>query len=333
MWRVAAVGLALPLAAAAHHETGVTRVEGPMPGDPGVAAVDIDAPRVELDFGVDLARFGKVLRGGERLAGTAGQVALTTAAPSAAVWIDDATRFSLDLPFGAVSRRGPDGWETHLGAGDLSIGALRRHSVGAGDRPASIYGEARITLPTGAYARHASVTADDVTGGPNGELLLTTYDTRASLGAGATRAAVRGGLAAPIGARLSALVGAGALTPLHATPDGVRWGTDLVATAGGQLTSARGLTVGRLEVDARHHTPDGTTLAEAGETASGRRVGARTAIGASIAAMHRLGERTSCVALIRAPVWQRVQGVQLAETWSGTVRCTVAWGLRRGAGG
>lgn len=329
--RPLAIGLlgALPLVAAAHHETGVTRVEGPLPGDPGVTTTTIDAPRLELGLGVDAARFGKVLRGQERLADTSGQVALTTAAPTAAVWVDDATRLAVELPFGAVSRRAAEGWEAHLGLGDLSVGGLRRARLGEGDRPAKIFVEARLILPTGQYARHASVTTDDVAGGADGALVLTTWDTRASLGAGATRAAARAGLAQPLGDRFTATAAFAAATPLHATPDGVRWGSDLVASAGARATGAEHRTFASIEADLRHHTPDGTTVPEAGEVGSGRRVGARSAFGASVGAMRRISDRTSCFAQVRAPLWQRVQGVQLAETWSGTVRCTTAWGLRR----
>lgn len=322
----------LPTVAAAHHETGVTRVDGLFSG--GLASLDlrVPAPRLELGIAFDEVRFGKVLRGRDRLTGVAVDgVIVRSVTPSAGVWVDEQTRFQVQVPTGAISRRTEGRWETSPSVGDLELSALRRVEIRPeSDRPLSLFIEGAVSLPTGSYAEHALVSVDDVGAGDDGSLVLTTFDTRASMGAGAPIASLRITARQPIG-KVELIGGLSGGVPLWRTPDGIRWGPDMDLRTGAMAPLREGSTFVRAEVDGRLHAPDGFAVPEPGEEATGRRVGGRASIGLSGGVVQQIGQRAACALQARLPAWQKVQGVQLVETVAFSARCGVSWGLRRRA--
>lgn len=295
--------------ALAHHGTAVTQVA------PRVAPVSVqqdgDGDRLELDVGLSHLGFGRVLRGRERFDGVGVRARVTALAARARVRVTTGTSIDLRFPVAAVVLEDEaSGRKSSFGVSDVSIGF--------GQQIGEVGIRGGLTLPTGRYDATSAAQWTDLTS-VDGELLLTTTDTRSSLGAGALSfdALVHGGT--DVGAlRLLAYGASG--TPLTETPDGVQWGTTVNVGAG--LQARRGAVDARVDLDARHHFADRLWGLDE-DTGAWRWMtfGRRTRVGMSGEVGVRVGDSSRCAGRMSLPIVQSVDGVQLVETVFLSVAC------------
>lgn len=311
---VAASLCALPVGALAHHDTATRQVGSTLGEAPaGAWGLPVAAPRLELGLSADWLAFGRLRRGGSAYAGPGeGAASVQLLRPSVALRTGGDTRAQLSLPVGRVSH----GQGAVTGPGDL-YGAVAQE-LG----PLTLQGG--LSVPTGRYVQESVLSITEPGLDRDGTLSLTTYDTRASLGAGAWRAQLDAGLSGgPPG--VTAQLRGSLTQPLTSTPDGIRWGTDAGLQAGAQGSLLAGRAMAGLLLDGRLHTADRPPT----DDGSARIValGRRRSIGGTAALGARLSEGLACSASARLPLAQWVEGVQLVETSSVSVRCLAGIGL------
>jgi hypothetical protein len=316
--------LALLSLAWAHHDAGVGRVGGTPLGFDRLAG-GVEAPRLELELGFDRVDLRRTLRGSSPYASPLGTATSHAWTLSVGVTTRKGMSILVDVPFGHV-RASPASGEPQslLGPGDVGLHLAQR--VGA--RVDRVGGWARVGLlaPTGRVNEGPAFQAVDVTGG-DGTLKVTTFDTRASLGAGAFTGMAGAGVRVPLGPHaLTADALAG--TPLHRTSDGISWGADLAGRVGSIVAAGR-WNMG-IAADLRRHGKDDVPgLDEQTGEFTTARLGGRISTGLELSIAARV-EQVACRARARAPIWQHVGSVQLGETLEVGLRCRLDVPLRRG---
>jgi len=318
----------------AHHGSSTTRVGGLG----GVQRLDsqlggMAPPRVDAGLTHDFLYFGRVLEASEETErADLGQVYLTTLSASFRFVLETGTAGSLRLPVGFVFVNPSNAdEELRAGLGDLQLTVTQNiaelwdpKEVG----PLSLFMTAGLIAPTGRYETESSLSFTDVSGTPQGAIELVTFNTRATLGAGAwsTLGALRIAFAASN--RLSLEVRGQIVDPFTRTPDEIAWGIDAEAA----LRLGFEISPGRLRVvggaDYRHHGQDEIdALNEETGGISRDRVGGRDEFGVSTGLEFRVLPRLGCSVQAHIPVWKRVGGVQLVETLGVSTGCDYAFDL------
>jgi hypothetical protein len=205
------------------------------------------------------------------------------------------------------------------GPGDLALDTSQRL---VGGKKGGWYLQGGVTAPTGVDGRGTAHSAIDLTPLEDGQLLVATYDTRASLSRGAwtARLGTTGRLAlgpVQLGSSLDAQ------QPLHATQEGIRWGRDVMVSGWTRADpiQAMGFSVAG---DGRWHASDQGAFidTETGEPLV-QEVGKRQSLGASAQVHLMPSKTTACTISMRTPLWQRSESIVLMEGVSGGVGCRI----------
>ena len=318
-----------PITVSAHHTTQISRIEsnpsrsiGPGDRKPGFAP--------SLGLTLSFAYFGATKSGDSKHAkSNLGQVWVEMTSLQGEIGLPTRGTLRLRFPFG-VLRTMPanDAATTHLGLGDLSFefeqpiwrGRLFGSEVSTG-------GYAGLSLPTGVYGHDLSTTATEVNGGENGTINLTTYDARATLGAGAT--VLFGGAFLQLSPSSSWRIQASTSLrkPLERTPDGVRWGADFSQTV--QVRSAVTERFGWFGgANFYLHQKDHFSFLDDQAKTVTAKAGSRKDAGALAGIWFRASSSIDCQAQARLPVWQHFDGVQLAENVRMSLGCRTYLGGR-----
>jgi hypothetical protein len=289
----------------AHHGTAVGQVTLP----PSVPTETTTGAALSVAAAYEGSAYHRVLRGSEQFSGNAAEVDLhvlsvTPRWSTRTGWFVEGR-----LPMGVIRTASDDASQTHTGLSDV---ALRGGRVG---RSAGL--RVGVTAPTGLYQAGEGLQFTDVAA-VQGELLATTYDTRASLGSGAWGADLAGSWSTRGQTFVQA---AGSWSqPLHSTTDGIAWG------ATGLTTALVGRSSDRWRIQTgptlSHHAADHRWADDDTGDVTRQAFGRRTALGLALRAEARLSERLRCQAGVHVPLWRRVQGVQVVESASLTVGCT-----------
>lgn len=321
--------LALLLTAQAHHDVAVSQV--PTATLPEVRTADAAAPSRRLQLGVshDLVLLGRLQRGAATYDADARRsLSVHTLTPSLGVRWPTRTSLQVALPVGLVHGRLDEQARTSGGVGDLRL-ELGQGFTSRPDavRAWTVTARATVSAPTGRYEPDPAMQLTDVAAGQDGALLITTYDLRASLGAGAwgLGAGLRAG--GPIGP-VELTASGDLLQPVGQTPDRVRWGSTLDARLelSGALANDR-LALGA-GVEGRWHLADRWQVAdEDSDSTTVALSGRRSAAALSASLSGRVSEGVRCGLRVRVPVWQQVQGIQLVETVASSVGCQFAVGI------
>lgn len=327
---VVVVALLASSPARAHHGTATNRADGAS-GALGVGAGLARAGAAGLDasLSAELSVFGRRLEGSTPHEG-GGALVVHTWSPTLGFTFASGTRAGLRLPVGLVHTDPEYGDSASAaGLGDLELAisqdVLRPFGVSTGG-PVELRAQVGLQAPTGRYDAESALAITRVEDGAGGALDVVTYDTRASLGAGAWR------LAGALEARARLLpslhvFGAARLGgPLDRTPDDIRWGLDLVGQLGVSWVpwaDRLGLIAGLAH---RWHTKD-TVPGEDRETGAPtrERVGGRQELGALLGLDLAVTRRLVCGARAHVPAWQHAGGVQLVETVSAQLSCGYRW--------
>jgi hypothetical protein len=313
MTALAVLACVLVGGAEAHHDAAIA----PVASMPVFEADEETGPSLSAGIAWDTAVFGRVLQGQEPFAGATGRVTRHTATHRVAWTPIPGSRIEARVPVVVLDA-------VALGDVELEVGqAVRSETL-------QLAVTGGVAAPTGVYTRDPVMQAQTVSVDATAIELVTT-DVRASAGAGAwTGLAGVHGIAALGGWQV---LGFGsARVPLTDTVDAIRWGPLLAGSAGvlGSLGGGR-LRAG-VHADVRHQLAHRFDMLDAHtgkqvERRSGRQsvVGVRPVVAARIwsAAPERRSARLDCDVGVHIPVWQHVQGVQLAETASGRVGCTM----------
>lgn len=311
-----------PLQARAHHGHSTTRVTGAAVTQPSLSG-DADQATFSGGLTYGVHRFNSPRNNAtqyERM--ELGAITTHFVTPRLAVAFPSGTQITLALPFGVIHSAPAyeDDTQQTAGVGDLSA-SVRQRIVSA-DATAQLSLRAGVIAPTGRYETSSALSFVDVEAGGPGEIATATYDTRASISAGAWIPSLGLQLAVPFGEHWGLESDVDAAVPITDTPDGIRWGTDLAARIGVVAATEQDRLTFRVATTLHGHLKDQTidpiTLRD-------QYTGGRTTLAAEAAAEVRLNDTFRCAVSVRVPVWRRVQGVQLTETVAGTLGCTAIW--------
>lgn len=318
--------------AAAHHSRGASRI-GPASTVGGLQRAGVPAAaRLRLALDHALSRFDRTLRGTDTY--TADQpvaVDAHTLRLGVAVDLPTGTSVQVGVPLALLRRTGAITDHT-WGLADLDLEVSQSLRPLWPDLPDRL--EVRVSggliLPTGAE-REAPVGTATELGGDFTEVRLTTHEMRAALGAGAWW--LQGGVGLRL--RLSEGLGLGldgrVRAPVDAAADGTRWGLQVES----ELVAQGALAAGRLQVRAglghRHRgvdrrppvPPEGDGVVEDPEAAPTGGAQAWRVVGG---VAWRLAGATWLQAAVDVPVHQRVEGVQLVETFSAQLGVEIGFG-------
>ncbi len=331
--RVAALaGLAasLPLGpspARAHHGGSIARIDPAATWVRGLGPteVGVPGPRLNVSIGYVFSRFGRLAEGTGTFDGGEAAVDVHLALVAVSGRLRTGTEFGATLPVG-VARSSVDGEGTDVqsGLGDLFLWASHPIRFASARRWfASLHGG--VLLPTGRYERDQRVRFRGLESGADGSLDLRAFDTRSSLGAGSTaiRVGVQGGYRATDWLRLWAAVDG--TQPLHDTPDGIWWGTDLVAGAGARVALWRQNVALRAGGHYAFHAQDRIPSVE--DPLRRDAVGGRDEVAVSAGLEFRWVRAFGCAVAAWVPVWQRAADVQLVQSVRTQASCALAVGL------
>lgn len=334
MKRLASLAISLSFLAAsarAHHGTSVSQV-GAQTSRPGSSIELVPPPRVDLGLTYETLYFGRVREGSHAYEkGHPGSVHVHTLTPSARLVIASRTSFSLSLPVGLVTTRPAESeGSTGAGLGDtqLSIAQDFAPLLGARDGAFALSVRVSATLPTGRYEPESNLSVVDIAPGDAGALNLVTYNTRASLGAGAFALSAGVDASVRIHERVSMRIGGGVTRPLTRTRDDILWGTDVYGETGAQVAVVRDVAAADVAADYRFHDRDTVrAIDESNGQLVDARVGGRHEVAVSAGVSVRVARAVACSARVRVPVYQHAGGVQLVETVSANAGCAVSFGL------
>lgn len=334
MKRLASVALTASLIAAsarAHHGTSVSQV-GTQTSRPGSSIELVPPPRVDLGLTYETLYFGRVREGSRDYGkGHPGSVFVNTLTPNARLVIASRTSFSLSIPVGLVTTWPADG-EGFSGAGlgdtQLSIAQDFAPMLGSRDGAFELSVRVSASLPTGRYEPESNLSVVDLAPGDAGALNLVTYNTRATLGAGAFAISAGVDFAARLHARVRMRAGAGAIRPITRTRDDILWGTDVYGDASAHIGLLRDVIALEAGADYRFHDRDTVrALDESNGQYVDASVGGRHEVAVSAGLSVRVAKAASCSVRARVPVYQYAGGVQLVETVSANAGCAVSLGL------
>lgn len=325
MGRGFAGGFCLPLGAltvvlgwagtlSAHHDSAVGRIDTrPLRW---VQATTGDDPRLESTVFYQFTRFDRFLDDRAAQVGS-GSIDVHQTVLTSRWFMTGSTFLSAVLPFGVSLTREGERTEHTRGLGDLRLGLGRATQW----QSLSITVEGNVMVPTGRYEPNNTVSVSRFVESPRGGLDLSTFDTRASLGADvwSAQAAVAISRLFPLATPRVRLF---ASQPLTETSDGIRWGADLAAV----LDLSRQF--GALNVGAgtewRTHLRDRLMLVG---TDTEQSVGRRDQLSALMDVSVALASDARCGVHLSLPAFQRAEMSQVLETYSGSARCEFLWAL------
>lgn len=319
-WLVAAPALA-------HHGGSIGRIDA-TPATFGTPP--LPPPRITPTVGYMYARFGRLLEGTADFQGEGqGAVDVHLALLGLSGALQSGTEIGILLPVG-VSRTSLEDQDalTSTGLGDMKLWAsqdLGRLLFPDASR-VGLRVSAGLVLPSGVYDPQTQVRVSSLETSPDGGLEFLLYDTQSSLGAGTTALEAGAVLGWRLWERASVFTEADVRQPLHETPDQIFWGTDMRTRLAAQVWPwVRRLAV-RAGLRYAHHTPDRIPLPGA-ESEDGRRfVGGRDELSVEARILAHFLPWFGCGVQARLPIWQRVGGVQLVESFSTHLECSVSFG-------
>jgi len=325
---VAFASLVVAPGARAHHGGPVSRVGAPSAPLGARLHGVTPAPRVDLGIGYGATYFDRTYEGDSPYAlGSLGSVLVHVVSLDGGVTLGSGTTLSATLPAGVVESDAPDGARrSESGLGDLSFRVSQDLAAlwdPSDDRSVALELRVGAVAPTGRYDRTAALTVLGLQAGPGGALSPTTYDARASLGAGAWSLSGGARVVGRVAPGLGLEAGVGVVAPVEDTPDDIRWGADLTAHVGATLDLAGGALAVSLGADARAHAADEIPFVDGAV----HEAGARTELGLQLGVFARPVDTLSCGLRAHVPVYQRVDGVQLVETVSVSLACGVGVAL------
>lgn len=324
VWLVAVLS-ALPGVASAHHHSSAARVGESFTLDSFRAATSSEQAHWNQRLGYRLLDFSRTLHadGEHRTPPELGKVRLNLFTVNGQLTLPSATFIGVGVPFGHLSSRSPtEGSHAVWGLGDLemSVGQVLLHRQA--HLPLQLQLHATLTAPTGRYRPAAALSTSFASTAEDGSLALTTYDSRANLGAGSWSGA--GSLTSSLwlGERSRIDLTTALAAPLNATSDGVRWGVDWLVRAASTVE----LIEDRLELvagpDYRYHTPDRITdFTTDGVRVHGSR---RSEVGILFGVAARLLSPLRCRVEGHLPLWQHATRTQLVETFSAGASCEIS---------
>jgi hypothetical protein len=295
-----------------------------------VSTSSVGLPKVDVSLSADFIFFGRVLAGSENfLQRELGEVAVTTLSPMLSWTARSSTSLGLRLPLGAAVTSPPDrAPSTQFGLGDLKLFVQQDWSrLWRPKGPSWLIVRSRfsVSAPSGMYGAASTLSVTRVAGERDGSIQVSTFDTRASLGAGVWAFLFWTELEAHLSQRLQLSVQGLFAQPSGRTPDEIAWGRDYEAVATGSFdVFPERLTV-EAGFDLRHHEADEVPDSDGGPARFS--VGGRDEVGLGLGASVRGSERFGCALGAHIPLFQSVGGVQLVESFSGHFGCSMAWAL------
>lgn len=238
------------------------------------------------------------------------------------VTLPSSTFFGLGAPFGHLTASSPDGNKySAWGLGDIELLAGQVLFQRTPEVPFQLRLHATLTTPTGRYRPAAALSTSFASTAEDGSLVLSTYDSRANLGAGSW--AGGGALTSNVwfGQRWQLELLTAVAAPISSTTDGIRWGADWLVRA----TSTFELIDDRLDIvagpDYRHHSPDRVSVPTSdGERVNGSR---RNEVGVTFGVAVRAFSPLRCRVEGHLPLWQHATRTQLVETFVAGASCEV----------
>ncbi|MEM6731209.1 MAG: transporter [Myxococcota bacterium] len=306
--------LAIAWPARAHHDSAVTRLDlprTPPPTDSKNAGTQwLSAAAYEF------ARYGRVLGASDRVLED-GTIDLHVVALQSQLRLSDFWSIEMMLPFGVSTSRPSDGESLRTtGLGDLNL----RVTKGWDQKDWGLRAAFGATLPTGRYEPSNSLSVAELVTSGQGGLDLVTFDTRASLGADTV--ALHGAASAwrdAGAARLHAEFEW--VQPLTETSDEILWGADAIGRVG--VLTRLGDSFFDVALDYRRHLRDRLSVIDEAGTVSRERLGGRDDLGVRLDASTAIASGVRCGVGARVPMWQRAGSVQLAQSFSTSLRCGV----------
>ena len=298
--------------AAAHHPGGVSRVSN---DNADVLAVQASQGEWRLDVGIGMVTtpFDHVQRGGRRGESVDGVVLLTHTL-TARVWLPSSTFVQLSTPFTAVFTAG----ENSFGIGDVGAQVGQQVDLGPGVLTTGF----GVSAPTGLASNKAGVevlwleTED-------GELYASSVQTRTQPGLGVWSAEGAVSVSQPVG-RWRLRLGIQTRIPLGETDQKVRWGTDVALTSS-VSTDVQMWRFG-LGAEVWTHTPDRMPsvagAVDPGDYRMNRSHGVAVLPTVGVAP----SSNSRCGGAVQLPVWQWVDGSQLAPSYRVSAQCQVSVG-------
>lgn len=329
--RVAVAVATLAAPSGAHHGSSVGRIDAhPAMTGPADAVDDGDqgVPRMELSLHYYTASFDRAVEGSTTYTEEAfGSVFLRVFHAGATVEFASNTQLGVALPFGTLERTDTDGVvSSSPGLGDVHLFVAQDLAKFWSTQAPAYELDARVgaLLPTGDYDRDARLVVTASETDADGGVSTFTHDNRSNLGMGAF--ALSTGLDFEWHAARYIRPGAGVsvVQPLTETVDEIQWGTDVTVDAratfpvlGERLEIAPG-------IDYHFHGHDELPLADpqTGQFTS-QHVGGGNELGAVLGVRSRIVDPLRCAARPRLPVWQHVEGIQLVESFSVVLGCSL----------
>lgn len=325
-----------PAGALAHHGAGTSRL-GPSAGG-GWLAAPLQGGTAENRIGVglqyELTRYGRTLRGAEEYADSVErQVDAHVLRSEISAGFRSGTGLRLIVPFAALDASTPESKASRVGLSDVSFEVSQDLSVLYPDAPRgvpAVRGSLAVVLPTGEYSEQTVASVTELRGAAS-EIRLTNHDMRASLGSGALWLDAGLGLTWRLGRAVALASETRLRAPLTRTEDETRWGkvvqSDVAAVIGvvpEALDVVAGLGYRFREADDRSvNVPTGDGTSAVPSEPESRLSGGAHAVRSLLGARVHTGLGLSVNAMVEIPVFQSVNGVQLAESFS--VSLGVTW--------
>ncbi len=289
-------------------------------------------PRLSVSLVYGTRYFGRVLEGTQLYEKSElGSVFLNTLSLQAAIELKTRTLLGVGVPVGIVAVYAAGGGK-HVtgGLGDIEIHLSQELVSLFIEDPErfSIMLRGGLVTPSGRYEPEARLSVTDLSGAPDGSLGVVTYNAQASLGADSWSPFAGLGVRWQAAKRVGLFVDGTVLIPASRTRDNLQWGIDASTRAGVSVEILAERVSLIANADYRHHFEDEVPVVdEASGVTMSERVGGRDEVAVSLGVGVAISKILSCSLDVRVPVWQRVGGVQLVETISGTAACAIVWGL------
>ena len=317
---VAALSCLLPAKGHTHHTSQVTRIGAP----PATTSSSIherkEPPRLSLGLALSFSYFGRARFGSEPYVKNAlGKAWVETNTLDLTVALPKRFLVGVFVPAGVIQVRSPNrGNRTTTGLGDITL-ALEKQFQSPSSAPwLRVSFRSGLSLPTGEYRSESAFLFSEIAGGPNGEVGLRTYDSRAGLGADTFSLSGSVDVSARVHPNVVIRNTTAIRVPLGQTRDEIRWGSDISSaiSLGGSLTETVALVGG---AGFRMHLPDETRMVEGPGTHV--RTGGRQDVAIELGLSVSITRALSCAAQARYPVWRHVSGVQLVDSFGLETNC------------
>lgn len=212
-----------------------------------------------------------------------------------------------------------------MGLGDLQLfGEQNLLQMMRWSKTSQFFLRVGLRVPTGRYEPNLQLSLTDISASVDtlGTINSTTFNTQANLGAGSWAGVVALRFIAQLMSLVNIVLDTSLTTPLNRTQEGYRWGLDSLTSAQiGVDILPNHITVivgGDYLWHQRDLVPDISTAADL-------LVGGRRELGILFGVQVGRRSKLPCALSMHLPVYQQVGGIQLVETLSGQIGCTMAW--------